>query len=85
MTAKQIVAHWAKFGPDLDDTSLRNLRDLASVALDDLIDLRLSYESQEGGDQGPAHVAWLEELYDVLDGIDARLCQVPSTTKSREG
>jgi hypothetical protein len=75
MTPKQIIAHWAKFGPDLDDTSLRNLRDLASVALDDLTDLRLGYECQEGGDQGRASVQHLDEfdLYAILDGIDARL------------
>jgi hypothetical protein len=80
MTPKQIIAHWAEFGPDLDDTSLRNLRDLASVALDDLIDLRFSYESDD--DEGET-LEGLEELYAVLDGIGARLS--PAATKNREG
>jgi hypothetical protein len=77
MTPKQIIAHWAEYGPGMDAVSLRNLRDLAQVALDDLIDLRLGYECREGGDQGGSYVENLNEMYDVLDDINALLFQTP--------
>jgi hypothetical protein len=38
MTPKQIIAHWAEYGPGMDAVSRRNLCDLALGAIDDLID-----------------------------------------------
>jgi len=58
MTPKQIIVHWKEFGPDMDAVSLRNLRDLALVAINDL----------SGGPMSQQAIEDLAELHAIYTG-----------------
>ena len=69
MTPDQVINWWADHHAEMDDVSLRNLRDHALTALDDLIDDLPG----EGEEDDPVYTAHLNGLWEIVDGIGLKL------------